>query len=97
MDIKARQEKVREDLAEVLFFSHEDIEWGDMTEHSKAGYRKEALIILSFLSSSNAMLVDKEAELPKALYSNGDAFTEEAVKQDMRHAGYELTYPLEEK
>jgi len=97
MDIKARQEKVKEDLAEVLSFSHEDIGWEDMTEHSKAGYRKEALIILSFLSSSNAMLVDKEAELPKALNSNGDAFTEEAVKQDMRHAGYELTYPLEEK
>jgi len=101
MDIKARQEKVKEDLAEVLSFSHEDIGWEDMTEHSKAGYRKEALIILSFLSSSNVMLVDKDADAPKNPFSPLDGRRDYShyheTQQEMKEAGYELTYPLEVK
>ena len=52
------REKLREDVAEVLSFSHVDEEWEDLSEHSKVGYRNEATILLSYLHSQGIRLPD---------------------------------------
>ena len=53
-----KQEEIRENLAEVLSFSHEpdEPEWAEMDEHKKRGYRNESLNILSYLHSQGVVI-----------------------------------------
>ena len=53
-----RQEKIREDVAEILTFFRMDIEWEDLAEDSKKPYRNNALILLSYLHSQGIRLPD---------------------------------------
>ena len=57
----ATREEIREGVAEVLSFPHEELEWEEMSEHTKEGYRKEALILSRYLHSRGVVIkVDRE-------------------------------------
>jgi len=51
-----KQEKLQEDVAEILTFFHIDIEWRDLAEDSKKPYRNNALILLSYLHSQGMVI-----------------------------------------
>jgi len=56
-----RQEKIREDVAEILTFFRMDIEWEDLAEDSKKPYRNNALILLSYLHSQGIKFANGES------------------------------------
>jgi len=72
--------KIREAMFRVLF-PHADI---------KRASGNEMIDRLFAIREDGCRLaiVKEDGELPEALCGNGDAFIEEAVKQDMLNAGY---------
>ena len=106
MDIKARQEEVREAIAIGLFENEMmSTDWDALPEPNKNLFRNKARRTFEALNPL-VMLVDKEAELPKlpealtveyVIYDDMDDtevfYDEEALDK----AGYVKAYPLEER
>jgi len=83
-----KQEKIQEDVAEILTFFHIDIEWKDLAEDSKKPYRNKALILLSYLHSQGFKVNNrKQAELKIGYY----------VQRAMLKAGFVAVGPIIEQ
>ena len=102
MDIKAKREEVREEIAFKLFEHYyldvfqqvvSGFSWRNDYGWAKAKFYRRADEIISDLDSLGVMLVDKEAELPdnisKYFPKMGKRFQDE-----MQEAGYVKAIPL---
>ena len=94
-DIEKKREEIRENLAEVLSFSHEpdEPEWAEMDEHKKTGYRNEALNILSYLHSQG-VVIKVDRELPDYLMEGQVACDKPTYQEMLRRAKYVAVEPL---
>ena len=107
MDIKAKREEVREEIAFKLFKYHyldvyqrvvSGFNWCNDYGWAKAKYYRRADEIISDLDSLGVMLVDKEAGLPMIVWVNENSrHSEQEAQQNMLSADYVKAYPLEEK